>query len=160
MPIRLQTGKKITAKVIKHISGTAPIYIRALQELEEPETFSSDDQQPCGSQPRGSVANSIQDYFNKDHQPPHLQPFHQQQSEKESSGGLSPSEASQACGSGVNTNHGGIFNRLKEVFNRLKEVFPNALESTLRAAAQTSSSIDEAIDTICHEQRNTLALRT
>lgn len=153
MPIRLQTGQKITAKVIKHISGTAPIYIRALQELEEPETFSSDDQQPCGSQPRGSVANSIQDYFNKDHQPPHLQPFHQQQSEKESSGGLSPSEASQACGSGVNTNHGGIF-------NRLKEVFPNALESTLRAAAQTSSSIDEAIDTICHEQRNTLALRT
>ncbi|PFX15498.1 hypothetical protein AWC38_SpisGene20279 [Stylophora pistillata] len=106
MPIRLQTGQKITAKVIKHISGTAPIYIRALQELEEPETFSSDDQQPCGSQPRGSVANSIQDYFNKDHQPPHLQPFHQQQSEKESSGGLSPSEASQACGSGVNTNHG------------------------------------------------------
>lgn len=62
MPIRLQTGQKITAKVIKHISGTAPIYIRALQELEEPETFTSDDQQPCGS-----VANSIQDYFNRDH---------------------------------------------------------------------------------------------
>lgn len=33
VPIKLQEGQELTGKVLKHISGTGPIYIRASKEL-------------------------------------------------------------------------------------------------------------------------------
>lgn len=34
LPIKLQEGQELNAKVLKHISGTSPIYVRVLEEIK------------------------------------------------------------------------------------------------------------------------------
>lgn len=40
MPIHLPEGQKLDSKVLRHISGASPVYIRALKELDENEEVS------------------------------------------------------------------------------------------------------------------------
>lgn len=37
LPIKLQAGQELNARVLKHITGTSPIYVRALEEINSRE---------------------------------------------------------------------------------------------------------------------------
>lgn len=37
LPIKLQVGQELNARVLKHIIGTSPIYVRALEEINSRE---------------------------------------------------------------------------------------------------------------------------
>ena len=36
-PIKLQKGQEIDSKVLRHVTGSGPVYIRALEEIDENE---------------------------------------------------------------------------------------------------------------------------
>ena len=40
LPIKLQEGQELNAKVVKHISGTSPIYVGVLEEIKGREEVS------------------------------------------------------------------------------------------------------------------------
>ena len=35
VPIKLQEGKKVDSKVLRHVTGSGTVYVRALKEIDE-----------------------------------------------------------------------------------------------------------------------------